>query len=349
VSREGADVQIEVDAYLTEESQRGRFSGAVRISQRGHILVDHGYGAADRRRGRPNTPRTAFQIASISKQFTAAAVLLPQERGVLSVHDRLCARLAGCPAHWEAITLHHLLTHTSGLGHWKDFPTLSLFAPITRPALLRTFQRSPLLFPPGSRWAYSSPGYMLLAHIVEQSVGVSLATFLAHTVFDPLGMASTGVGTVAPRPEQAALGYSAGKPAPHFDLDSLGTGTGDIWSTTGDMARWDAALMAAGLLGVDALHAMFTPHADTRDTLPGGEDLQYGYGWVIAELHGHRLVYHQGDNAGFHAFNACLPDDDSAVIVLTNGEQLGVDGGTDQQVVRRVVPVEHRREYLTTL
>jgi len=104
---------------------------------------------------------------------------------------------------------------------------------------------------------------VLLSHIVEQSVGTSLAAFLAQEVFDPLGMASTGVGTVAPRPEQAALGYSAGKPVPVFDLDSLGTGTG-----TGDIA-----LMAAGLLGVDALHAMFTPHADTGGALPSGEAL----------------------------------------------------------------------------
>jgi len=108
---------------------------------------------------------------------------------------------------------------------------------------------------------------VLLSHIVEQSVGTSLAAFLAQEVFDPLGMASTGVGTVAPRPEQAALGYSAGKPVPVFDLDSPGTGTG-TGTGTGDIA-----LMAAGLLGVDALHAMFTPHADTGGALPSGEAL----------------------------------------------------------------------------
>jgi len=316
---------IDVDAYMTEESRRGRFSGAVRLTCRGQILLDQGYGAADRQRGRPNTPQTAFQIASISKQFTAAAVLLLQERGVLSVHDRLCTRLTNCPPAWEAITLHHLLTHTSGIGHWKDFPTLSLFEPIPRAEILRTFQRAPLLFAPGTRWAYSSPGYVLLAHLVEQTVGEPLVTFLTRAVFAPLGMASTGVGTVAPRPEQAAIGYSAGQPAPIFDLDSLGIGTGDIWSTTGDMARWDAALTAPGLLGADALRAMFTPQADTADTLPSGEAIRYGYGWFLAEAQGHRLAFHPGDNAGYHAFNACLPDDEATVIVLTNDEEIDTD------------------------
>lgn len=315
----------EVDADLVEQSRRGRFSGAVRVTRKGQILLDRGYGAADRRSERLNTPRTAFQIASISKQFTAAAVLLLQERGLLSVHDRLCTRLADSPPDWDAITLHHLLTHTSGIGHWRDFPTLSLFQPITRTALLHTFQRAPLLFATGTQWAYSSPGYVLLAHLVEQIVGTSLGTFLARTVFDPLGMVNTGVGTVAPRPEQAAIGYSAGQPAPAFDLDSLGTGTGDIWSTTEDMAHWDAALTAPGVLGAGALQAMFTPHVDTADTLPGGEAIRYGYGWFLAELHGHRLMFHPGDNSGFHAFNACLPDDEAAVIVLTNDEDIDTD------------------------
>ncbi len=316
---------IDVDTYLTDQSRRGRFGGAVHITRGGQVLLNQGYGAADRQRMRPNTPQTAFQIASISKQFTAAAILLLQGRGALSVRDRLCARLANCPPAWEAITVHHLLTHTSGIGHWKDFPTLSLFEPIPRAEFLRTFQRAPLLFAPGTRWAYSSPGYVLLAHLVEQTVGEPLATFLARAVFAPLGMASTGVETVAPWPEQASIGYSAGRPAPVFDLDSLGIGTGDIWSTTGDMARWDAALMAAGILDADARHAMFTPQADTTDTLPSGEAIRYGYGWFLAEVQGHRLVYHPGDNAGYHAFNACLPDDEAAVIVLTNDEEIDTD------------------------
>jgi len=318
-------VLMDVDAYLTDQSHRKRFSGAVRITRGGQILLDQDYGAADRQRGRPNTPQTAFQIASISKQFTAAAVLLLQKCGALSVQDRLCTRLASCPPAWEAITVHHLLTHTSGIGHWKDFPTLSLFEPIPRAEILRTFQRAPLLFAPGARWAYSSPGYVLLAHLVEQTVGTPLVTFLTRAVFAPLGMASTGVGTVAPWPEQAAIGYSAGQPTPVFDLDSLGIGTGDIWSTTGDMARWDAALTAAGLRGADARRAMFTPQADTADTLPSGEAVQYGYGWFLAEAQGHQLAFHPGDNSGYHAFNACLPDDEAAVIVLTNDEEIDTD------------------------
>ncbi len=315
----------EVDADLREQSLRGRFSGAVRVSQRGHILLNQGYGAADRAQGRPNTPRTAFQIASISKQFTAAAVLLLHEHGDLSVHDHLRERLAGCPAAWDSITLHHLLTHTSGIGHWPDFPTLSLFEPLARASLLSTIQAAPLRFAPGTQWAYSSPGYVLLAHLVEQSVGTPLATYLARHIFATLGMSRTGVGTVAPRPEHAATGYSGGRRTSVFDLDNLGVGTGDIWSTAEDMARWNRGLLAGEVLSADLLRTMFTPHADTGDTLPGGEPMWYGYGWFLAEMHGRRLVFHPGDNAGFHAFNACLPDDNAAVIVLTNDEEIDTD------------------------
>ena len=157
---------MDLHAYLSEESERGRFSGSVLITQRGTRLLEGGYGEADRKRLLPNTPRTEFQIASVSKQFTAAAILLLQERGALSVQDRVCAWLPGCPEIWEPITVHHLLTHTSGIGHWRDFPDLSLFAPNTPEGVIETFRRGALTFSPGTGWSYSSPAYVFLARIV---------------------------------------------------------------------------------------------------------------------------------------------------------------------------------------
>lgn len=124
---------------LASLAMQGRFSGVVLVRQESETLLEGAYGDADRETGRPNTPETAFQIASISKQFTAAAILLLQERKMLSVDDSMHAWTQDCPADWEGITLHHLLTHTSGIGHWRDFPGLDLKAPISREALLRTF------------------------------------------------------------------------------------------------------------------------------------------------------------------------------------------------------------------
>ena len=144
-----------------------KFRGALFVSRANETMIDAGYGWADQGARRPNTPETLFQIASVSKQ----SILLLQEQGALSVHDPLERWLPECPQAWKSITVHDLLTHTSGIGHWEDFPQLSLYDPIARADLLAIFQRVPLKFAPGTAWAYSSPGYVLLAHIVERIAG----------------------------------------------------------------------------------------------------------------------------------------------------------------------------------
>src|SRR5579884_184421 len=170
---------MNADTSLFDRTLEGRFNGAVLVRHAGRTLISRGYGQADRGHGRPNTPQTAFQIASISKQFAAAAILLLQESGALSVHDQLCTWLPDAPEKWQPITVHHLLTHTSGIPHWETvFPDFrGLYEPIERERLIRIFQSEPLKFPPGSGWAYSSPGYVLLGHIVEQVSGEPYASF----------------------------------------------------------------------------------------------------------------------------------------------------------------------------
>lgn len=312
---------VELETYLAEQSQRGRWSGAVFVSRGGQTMLDRAYGVADRRTRRPNTLQTAFQIASVSKQFTAAAILLLQEQGQLSVQDHIAAWVPECPAEWEPITVHHLLTHTSGIGHWRDFPELSLYAPITREHLLSIFAERPLKFSPGSGWAYSSPAYVLLAHIVEQITGELYAAFLQRRLFQPLGLADTGAGNRAPRPDRQALGYAKGKPLPSFELDTVGVGAGDIWSTTHDLARWDAALATPGLLLSEAsLRAMFAAYAAVPDDFADVPGTSYGYGWCLTEFGGHPARFHPGDNAGFNSVNIQLPDQQALIILLSNDE-----------------------------
>ena len=279
-----------------------------------------GYGTADRTDGRPNTPETAFQIASISKQCTAAAILLLQEWGVLSVQDHLSAWVPGSPAAWTPITVHHLLTHTSGIAHWDDLPELSLFAPRAWEHLLPVFQAHPLKFPPGHGWAYSSPAYVLLAQVVEQAAGEPYARFLTRRLFQPLGMARTGAGNQAPHPDQQARGYAGEDTALSFELDTVGRGAGDIWSTTRDLARWNAALSAPGVLNAASLRAMFAPHAHVPDAVAGMPGIHYGYGWFMGELEGHRVRFHDGANAGFRAIDLHLLDHDAELILLANDE-----------------------------
>lgn len=314
------EVATDIDAYLTEQTRRQRFSGSALVTRGLAPLLDRGYGLANRGERKPNTPQTAFQIASVSKQFTAAAILLLQEQGALSVRQRLACWVPAGPAGWDAITIHDLLVHTSGIGHWQNFPDLSLCEPTARERLIATFQRDPLLFPPGTRWSYSSPAYVLLAHIVEQVARQPYAAFVQDHIFAPLGMASTWAGNVPPWTVERAAGYSGGEQAPSFELDQVGIGAGDIWSTTGDLARWDAALAAPGFLRPDSLQAMFTPHARATWSKEGLTDIQYGYGWFLARLRGHRLRFHPGDNAGFQSFNGWFPDGDALVILLTNDD-----------------------------
>ena len=318
---------VDLEAYLAQQSQQGRFSGSVLLSQDRQRLIDRGYGAADRGTGRPNTPQTAFQICSVSKQFAAAAVLVLCEQGALSVQDRIRAWLPECPGEWEPITVHQLLTHTSGLGHWRDFPELNLFAPITRDHLLRLFYQRPLRFPPGSGWAYSSPGYVLVAHIVEQVSGEPYAAFLHRRIFQPLGMAHTGAGNRAPHPEQQACGYAGGEPVVSFELATVSIGAGDLWSTTRDLARWDAALATPGrLLSAASLQAMFTPHAAVPDFQAAFPGTQYGYGWYLAEVERRRVRYHPGDNPGFSSLNVQVPDRKALAILLSNDEHSDLMG-----------------------
>jgi CubicO group peptidase (beta-lactamase class C family) len=311
---------VTMEAYLGSLHQQGRLNGAVLVRRHGQTVLERAYGAADRASGRPNTPETIYQIASISKQFTAAAILLLQEVGALSIHERLQTWAPGGPAGWEAITLHHLLTHTSGIGHWQDLPEVNLFAPTTRERLLDSIRRHPLKFAPGAWWAYSSPAYALLAHIVEEVTGEPYASFLQRRLFQPLGMASAGAGNQPPHPDRQALGYAGADRSPSVELDTVLLGAGDIWATTGDLARWDAALVAPGLLSVASLLAMFSPHVATPEGFVGAPAMAYGYGWVIGELDGRRLRFHTGDNAGFRAINLCLPDDDTIIILLSNDE-----------------------------
>jgi CubicO group peptidase (beta-lactamase class C family) len=314
----------DLEAFFSDRFERGRFSGSAFVRLAGHVVLDRGYGVADRTTGRPNSPETIFQIASVSKQFAAAAVLRLQERNRLSVHDSVRSWIDDAPESWAPITVHHLLTHTSGLGHWRDFPDLSLFAPSSRERLLRIFSGRPLKFPPGTGWAYSSPGYVVLAWIVERASGDSYATFLERDVLRPIGLADTGAGSHAPRPDRRALGYVRGRPSDAFELDSVGVGAGDVWSTTRDLAQWNAALAVPDrLLSDRSLSAMFAPHAGVTNgasVFAGIDGTRYGYGWYLAEVGGHRLRWHPGDNAGFCSLNAWLPETDSAIVLLSNDE-----------------------------
>lgn len=257
----------------------------------------------------------------MSKQFTAAAVLLLASQSQLSLDDPVSRWFGGCPQDWQAITLHHLLTHTSGLGHLDDFPALNLYRPIEPAQELSIFQQQPLQSAPGSRYRYSSPGYTLLAWIVEKAGAQPYASFLADRIFAPLGMHTASAGD-PPDGTGTARGYHAGEPVPSFELATMGIGAGDIWCTAADLLRWDEAIASGELLPAGLREAMLTPHALTGSAASreGWSFAGYGYGWQIGTVAGRRAYFHTGDNSGYLAVNAWLPDEQIALAVLANDQ-----------------------------
>jgi CubicO group peptidase (beta-lactamase class C family) len=199
-----------------------------------------------------------------------------------------------------------LLTHTSGLAHWKD-TGLDLHEPLPREELLARFAATPLAFEPGSGWAYSSLGYVLLAHVVETVTGEPYPSVLEREVLSPLGLRQT-------RAEEPAAGVTAahgsrgGEPVPSFDL-RVNVGTGDVWSTTADLVRWPRALASLS-------PSAFSRQAAVADEEDGLTDVGYGYGWFTASLDGERIIFHPGDNAGFVSLLVWAPERDLVLAML---------------------------------
>lgn len=253
--------------------------GAAIVTRAVRVKLEVRGGLADAEAGVECTPQTRFQIASVSKQFAAAAALLLAESGKLDLAEPVARWLPGCPPQWQRVTLHHLLTHTAGVRHWGDAPGFDPSQPMDPAERLALIQRAPLLADPGSRWQYSSPGYLLAGHIVAQASGQPYADFLSEEVLVPLGLTSSSVGGV-PAGAVAARGYRDGQPVTSWLLEAM-PGTGDICSTVGDLARFTAAVHSGSLIGQRWLYAMLIPHIPVPDG-QGTSD-----GWVTCDGYGY--------------------------------------------------------------
>ncbi|MFE2296965.1 serine hydrolase domain-containing protein [Streptomyces sp. NPDC059445] len=310
------------------------FSGAILVTRGGATVVRASAGVADAETDTACTTDTRFQIASVSKQFTAASVMLLAEEGKVGLHDPIARWLTDCPHRWRTLTLHQLLSHTSGLGHWRELPGFDVDHPGDAHSFLERFAEVPLRTAPGSTWHYSSPGYLLAALIVERVTGQRYADFLTEQVLGPLGMTSTCVGETPL--ELAARGYRDGRRVDVPEFAAM-PGTGDLWSTVGELARYTAAFNAGDLLTAFSREAMVAPHASMAGAWgtdgPALAD-SYGYGYALGTLAGHTMRFHIGDNPGYQSFLGWLPAHDTTVVILSNNEEPGLD-----DVLRRLEPV----------
>ena len=251
----------------------------------------------------PNSPATRFNIASMTKQFTAGAILLLEDRGKLKTDDLVKKYLTDAPASWDKITIYHLLTHTSGISD-----DAAKYEPGTPDKLV--FRDVPLNFQPGEQWAYTNLGYMVLGYLLEKISGQTYEEFVQQNIFKPLGMNDSGLMsfiTIIPR---RASGYWPGnngiENAERFD-PRIGFSAGSLYSTTEDLLRWEEGLFGGKLLTPASLRKMTTPFKT-----------DYACGLHVNRVDGHLMIEHDGNNIGFNADMAYYPEEKIAVIVLAN-------------------------------
>jgi D-alanyl-D-alanine carboxypeptidase len=329
----------EIDHYITAQIQRLHIPGAsLAIVRDGRIINAQGYGFANLELKAPATKDTVYEIGSISKQFTATAVMMLVEERKVHPDDPITKYFPEAPEAWRDITVRHLLNHTSGIQnhvavpHWLDvFRTnLAFETSPPRDELLKMFFKLPLEFQPGETWAYDNTGYYLLGVIIEKASGKSYWQFLNERIFRPLGMNATRSTDPQPIVPNRASGYEWKND--HFEnrpilLPAIAFSAGSLLSTVEDMAKWDAALYTEKLLKKSSLDRMWTA-APTND----GADapFNYGFGWFIDRYHGHRFVQHSGGTPGFSSVIYRFLDDKLTIVILTNHadrilDQLAID------------------------
>lgn len=299
------ELSANLDVYLREISNAGWFQGSVLVARGNEVILSKGYGMADASKSLANAPDTRYRIASLSKQFTAVAIMVLYAEGRIDVHESICYYLKPCPSTWTNITIHHLLTHSSGLPNYTDFDsyTPTQMIPTTPQEIVSRFSSMPLLFEPGTSYMYENSDYVLLGLIIEQVSGRSYADYMRQVLFEPLGMYNTSAD-----PNFAVTkGYhTVGVEAAPLHVSTL-FGAGSISSTVEDLYRWDQALYGTYVLPSLYLNTMWTRHYNN-----------YGYGWMIGEINGMRTISHPGLIDGFSGAIMRVPDAQVTVIVLSN-------------------------------
>lgn len=301
-----------VDAYVKPYVESNNFSGSLLIAKAGKIVLSRGYGMANYELTVPNSSHTRFHLASLSKTFTAVAILILQERGQLRVEDPLTKFIADYLG-GNQITLHHLLTHTSGIPNVNNLPGYDekSKSQVSLSEIIGMFKEKPLEFIPGSRYRYSNSNYNLLAFIIEKVSGKSYGEFLQENIFRPLDMSETGndAGTRDLIPNRASgyvpVGMRDVENAPYLNW-SIKTGNGSLYSTVDDLYKWDRALYTEKLLKKKTLDKMFTDY--------GG----FGYGWTVRKHFDRRVTAMTGRSPGFTSSLERFIDDDVCIVVAAN-------------------------------
>lgn len=306
------DMVSRMDQVVQSYVSSSQFMGSVLVARAEKALLDKGYGFANLEWDIPNSPTTKFRLGSITKQFTAASILLLEERGKLKIEDSVKKYLPDAPAAWDKVTIFSLLTHTSGIPSFTGFPdyTSTEAIPSTPEKLVARFRDKPLEFQPGEKWNYSNSGYVLLGYLIEKVSGQAYSKFVQENIFTPLGMKDSGYDTNSAIIWHRASGYSPGANGPNnagFIHMSIPYSAGGLYSTTDDLLRWEQGLFGGKLLSLPSLQKMTTPFKN-----------DYACGLGVHTVNGHKLIEHGGGIEGFNTQLLYDPEDKVTVVVLGN-------------------------------
>jgi len=307
-----------------------QFMGSVLVAQGADLLLSKGYGSANLEWDVPNSPSTKFRLGSITKQFTAASILLLQERGKLNVQDPVKKYMPDAPAAWDQIAIYNLLTHTSGIPSFTGFPEYSKWEPFaTTPAeSVARFREKPLDFAPGEKWSYSNSGYLLLGYLIEKITGGSYAQFVRENIFTPLGMRDSGYDSNSAVIAHRASGYTPVKDALEnagFINMTIPHAAGALYSTTEDLLKWERGLFGAKLLSPASLEIMTKPFKS-----------DYACGLFVETKNGRKAIQHGGGIEGFNTELMYYPEDKLTEVVLSN-----VNGSAPTDIAAKLAAIAH--------
>jgi CubicO group peptidase (beta-lactamase class C family) len=322
-----------VQSYVRDKT----FMGTVLVARGNDVILNRGYGSANLEWDIANTPTTKFRLGSITKQFTAASILLLEERGKLTVDDPISKYIPDAPPAWSKITIFHLLTHSSGIANFTNLPeykTLKLEkTPVAK--TIATVRDKPLDFAPGEKMSYSNTGYLVLGYAIEQITGGSYEKFVTDNIFAPLGMKDSGYDSNTAIIPRRAAGYAPSPAGPvnaEFVHMSIPHAAGALYSTTEDLLRWEQGLFGGKLISAASLAKMTTPFKN-----------DYGFGVIVQTANGRKVVAHGGGIEGFNTFLAYYPDTKTTVAVLAN-----LNGNAPDQIATKLADLAHGRTVTLT-
>src|SRR5262245_10538914 len=307
-----------------------QFMGSVLVVRGSEVLLNKGYGSANLEWQLPNTPSTKFRLGSVTKQFTAASILLLEERGKLKVEDPVKKYMPDAPDAWAKMTIFHVLTHTAGIPNFTSFPDYPTSEPFatTPEKLIARFRDKPLEFEPGARMNYSNSGYVLLGYLIERISGQSYEKFVQENIFTPLGMKDSGYDSNSAVIARRAAGYA---PSPNGPVNagfihmSIPFAAGALYSTTEDLLRWEQGLFGGKLLSPASLQKMTTPFKN-----------DYAFGLTVSTAQGRKRISHNGGIEGFNTVLNYYPEHKLTIAVLAN-----LNGQAPEPIAEKLAALVH--------